>query len=171
MKIVEESNSFMNQFIANMEEGFKRLNEFHQELANTSLKFFNKQDEIITILQENFSQLEDGWKKSVEAWLESMKFQLDDRNFQELDVHFENWNKQIDLIKEQIDQLSEQQNPLPVHLFDELHQKMLEISQILLEEQEKRQQNTLEIVKQHFQQLQDFQTNYIKRLEEISRKQ
>ncbi|MBU8881224.1 hypothetical protein BGM26_20075 [Bacillus sp. FJAT-29790] len=158
---VEQSKKLLDTMWGNWENGVQKIYESQQEFGKISVEAIKKQQEMFTTLTSNLKQVEEEMKTSLNKVTQSFKENNKYLNNEEAASLLESWNEKMADIINRIQQLSATPSKAMLTMVEQSHERMYESVKKAVEEQNKIQTESKEVIEKFMSQIKESQSKWV----------
>lgn len=157
----KETNKLFDFVWDTWETGLKKVYDSQQEFGKASLEVLNKQQDLFSSLTTNFNKLEVELKNSIDKVTQTFKENSKEINNKEVASLLENWNDKVNNTIHRILQLSSTPSKSLLAIVEQSQEKMYEALKKAVEEQNKVQSETREVIESFMAHVKESQSKLV----------
>lgn len=163
---MEQTKKMFDTMWGNWEEGVQKVYQSQQDFGKISVEAFKKQQDMFSSMTLNLKKTEEEMKNSLNKTTQFFKENSMKNQNEEVSKMLESWNEKMNEIMNQLQKLSATPTNVMVAMVEQSQERMYESMKNAVEEQNKLQLESKEVIEKFMLQIKESQLNFIKVLEE-----
>lgn len=163
---MEQTKKMFDTMWGNWEEGVQKVYQSQQDFGKISVDAFKKQQDMFSSMTLNLKKTEEEMKNSLNKTTQFFKENSMKNQNEEVSKMLESWNEKMNEIMNQLQKLSATPTNVMVAMVEQSQERMYESMKNAVEEQNKLQLESKEVIEKFMLQIKESQLNFIKVLEE-----
>lgn len=163
---MEQTKKMFDTMWGNWEEGVQKVYQSQQDFGKISVDAFKKQQDMLSSMTFNLKKTEEEMKNSLNKTTQFFKENSMKNQNEEVSKMLESWNEKMNEIMNQLQKLSATPTNVMVAMVEQSQERMYESMKNAVEEQNKLQLESKEVIEKFMLQIKESQLNFIKVLEE-----